>query len=273
MCASMFENRNLKLDLVALGLFACFVFLALSLSTYSPADPVAQVSFPLSALYQPQMPVYPTNETVQNMCGPWGSLVADMLFTGFGIGAYYIVVSLAVIDVMLLRRFSIDSPVLRTTGWISSLVGIVAIAAIVAPQFTPGPVIGSGGYLGALIRGLLYMRFASLGSLILSASFLFGGLLLCTDYALFSVAQHSAAALFVGVGKVGDLRRKRAEQEEDDYEEDEDWEEGDWEDELEEEEKASPAIRIGGKRVAALEVDEEEEYDEEELEDELEDEL
>jgi S-DNA-T family DNA segregation ATPase FtsK/SpoIIIE len=273
MCASMFENRNLKLDLVALGLFVGVVFLALSLLTYSPADPVTQVSFPLSTLYQPQTPVYPTNETVQNMCGPWGSLVGDMLFTGFGIGAYYIVISLAVVDVMMLRRAQMDSPVLRTTGWVASLVGIVAIAAIVAPNYTPGPVIGSGGYLGALVRGLLYMRFALLGSLILSASMLFGGLLLCTDYALFNIAQYSATAMFAGVGKVGELRRKRSELEEDEYyEDDEEWED-EYEDE--EEEATEPAIRIGGKRLAAKATKaakEEEELEDEEVEDELEEE-
>ena len=35
----MFENRRLKLDLLALGLLAMVAFLATSLASYDPADP------------------------------------------------------------------------------------------------------------------------------------------------------------------------------------------------------------------------------------------
>ena len=52
------------------------------------------------------------------------------------------------------------------------------------PQFSPGPVIGSGGYLGAAARGLLQMHFATVGAYILTLSLILGGLLLCTDYVL-----------------------------------------------------------------------------------------
>ena len=57
------------------------------------------------------------------------------------------------------------------------------------PSWSPGPVIGSGGYLGALGAGLLEMHFATVGSLILATSLILGGLLLSTDYALMQVAQ------------------------------------------------------------------------------------
>ena len=40
-------------------------------------------------------------ETVQNACGKWGSLLASMLLTGLGIGAYYLVISLGTLDALL----------------------------------------------------------------------------------------------------------------------------------------------------------------------------
>ena len=65
-----------------------------------------------------------------------------------------------------------------------SLLGFCTLAAMAAPQFSPGPVIGSGGYLGAAGRGLLEMNFASIGAYILTVSLILGGLLLSTDYLL-----------------------------------------------------------------------------------------
>ena len=56
-----------------------------------------------------------------------------------------------------------------------------------APQFSPGPVIGSGGYLGAAGQGWLEMNFASVGAYILTISLILGGILLSTDYVLLRI--------------------------------------------------------------------------------------
>ncbi len=42
----MLEHRNLKMDLLALGLLAAVVFLAASLLSYDPADPPSKLVFP-----------------------------------------------------------------------------------------------------------------------------------------------------------------------------------------------------------------------------------
>ena len=49
---------------------------------------------------------------------------------------------------------------------------------------SPGPVIGSGGYLGAIGRALLEMNFASVGAYLVAVSLLLVGILLTTDYAV-----------------------------------------------------------------------------------------
>ena len=77
----------------------------------------------------------------------------------------------------------------RAFGWCASLLGLTTIAALAVPHWSPGPVIGSGGYLGALGAGLLETHFATIGALILATGLVLGGLLLSTDYALMHVAS------------------------------------------------------------------------------------
>ena len=148
----MLEKRNLRLDLAALAPCALAVFLALALASYDPADPVGSSVPPLSLLHQPDQLVHPPHARVQNFCGAWGAWAASALLTWLGIGAYYLVLGLAIIDFQLLRRREIDAPVLRAIGWIASLWGVTTIAALAFPWVAPGPVIGPGGYLGRWAR-------------------------------------------------------------------------------------------------------------------------
>jgi S-DNA-T family DNA segregation ATPase FtsK/SpoIIIE len=178
------EKRNLYRDLAALALVGVVIFLALALATYDPADPVRTPIAPLDRIFQPDPLVHPSRADVQNICGTWGALAASALFTWLGLGAYYFVLSLAILDYQLLRRREIDMPALRVVGWVASLWGVCTIAALAFSWLTPGPVIGAGGYLGALGHSLVLMHFAWTGGLILASSVTLGGLLLATDYAL-----------------------------------------------------------------------------------------
>ena len=94
----MFENRNLKFDLLAVLLAAVTAFLGASLYTYDPADPIADHVGPLALVYSPDVLIYPQNERIHNACGRWGALAADMLLTGTGVGAYYAVASLGLLE-------------------------------------------------------------------------------------------------------------------------------------------------------------------------------
>ncbi len=167
----MLENRSLKRDLLALALLAAVIFLAAALISYDPADPPAKL-------------VFPPHSHPANACGYWGAVVSRLLFEAVGIGAYYVLVSLAAFDAVLLLRRDTNHLWLRTIGWLLSLAGFTTLAALAVPWLSPGPVIGAGGYLGVTGRALLQTHFASVGSYILSISLLLGGLLLSTDYAL-----------------------------------------------------------------------------------------
>ncbi|MGD0898736.1 MAG: DNA translocase FtsK [Thermoguttaceae bacterium] len=184
----MLEHRNRKLDLLALGLLALVVFLAASLWSYDPADPPSKL-------------VFPERPQVLNVCGRSGALMSRLLLGAIGVGAYYLVLSLGVLDFVLLVRRPISQPILRWIGWLLSLAGLTALASMAVPQLSPGPAIGSGGYLGAAGRGLLEMHFASVGAYILAVSLVLGGLLLCTDYLLVRIVAFILGRPAQGLGQ------------------------------------------------------------------------
>ncbi len=167
----MFEERDLKIDLLALGLLALTVFLAAGLFSYVPSDPPSEV-------------VYPSAEIVANLCGRSGALVSHTLFTGLGLGAFYVLVSLAFLTAVLLARHEVTEPLVRLSGWLLSLTALCTLAQLAVPELSPGPVIGAGGYLGAVGRGLLEMHFASVGAYIIVITSVAVGLFLATDYVL-----------------------------------------------------------------------------------------
>mgnify|MGYP005837257659 FL=1 len=190
----MQESRNLPLDLLALGLLALVVFLTASLVGYDPADP-------------PSGLVYPPNVRAANLCGRSGAWAAHGLFAAFGCGAYFVVLSLAVWDFLLLARKPIDQPWLRLVGWLLSLTGLCTFAAMFLPSWSPGPIIGAGGYLGAAGRGFLEANFATLGAAILTLSVILAGLLLATDSLIIRGAAvllgRSAREMGRGAARVG----------------------------------------------------------------------
>jgi S-DNA-T family DNA segregation ATPase FtsK/SpoIIIE len=95
----MFENRDLRTDLVALALAVLTLFLAVALLTYSPADSVAEALGIFAGAYQPDVLSYPQHETIHNACGRWGAVAADIVLNVFGVGGYFMVASLAVLAI------------------------------------------------------------------------------------------------------------------------------------------------------------------------------
>ncbi len=255
------------------------IFLALSLISYNPSDPMVELIYPLNQFYQPDILSYPKADSTANWCGPWGALAASVMLDALGIGAHYSVASLCVVTVLLLMRREIDSPVVRTIGWILTLVAITTLAEMVLPWVNLGPVVGPGGYLGLLGSGLLRMHFAEIGGLLIALSVFVAGVLLCTDYVLVHLGLFVGSLTMASVwgmrGLMGHQAEAAAETEEDEeYEyEDEDYEDEDEEEEEEEDSSGPVAIRVGGKRISAdAEDDGEQEEDGEYEDDEEEDE-
>ena len=263
----MSETRDLKTDLFAIALCGAVVFLALSLCTYEPADPVGELIRPFNHWYQSDVLVYPLADEVSNACGRWGALAADMVFTSIGFAGFYFILSLAILDVLLLRRRKVDAPVVRSLGWFASVVGVTTVMAILLGNASPGPMSGPGGYLGALGKAVLLEYFATAGGLILAVSLICGGLLLATDYAVVGLIRRTFLVLVGSAWRLGRwlidrkpaadvVQRVFAEEEyEEEYEEEEEEDEA-WEEEEEvaaeeEEQEEEMPIRVSGKKLGA----------------------
>ena len=196
----MFEDRSLKIDLCALALFALAVFLGVALWTYNATDPPSTI-------------VWPSSNVVHNACGSAGAFTAHYLFESLGVGAYYLTGSLAVLTFLLLLHREIDQPILRTFGWAISVVGLTTLVALSMPNSTPGPIVGAGGYIGAMGRTLLETHFAVAGSYIFALSVLLAGLLLSTDYFLFRAAAVTTSITgrsLLHVGHLGHVAKRAA---------------------------------------------------------------
>ena len=161
----MFENRNIKQDLFALGLLALVIFLALAVISYDRSDP--SLSNTAGAL------VYPSGGQTSNLCGLVGAWIADLLLRFSGVGCYYLVVSLAILDFFLLRRKAIDQRWIRFSGWLISLIGFTTLISLsmthLLPPLWTGPELGAGGLLGAVGSELLLLHFAAIGAYILAS--------------------------------------------------------------------------------------------------------
>jgi S-DNA-T family DNA segregation ATPase FtsK/SpoIIIE len=189
----MFENRSLRIDLFTLALVAVTTLLGLAVATYDAGDPP-------STLVQPPRAEY------QNAIGPIGAYVSHYLLESVGVGAYYGIASLAALSLILLLRRNIDQPIVRAVGWVLSLAALSTLAHMLMPNSTPGPEVGSGGFLGAMGRAILETHFAAAGAYILAFTVLMAGWLLCTDYFLFRVAAATTVASgrsVVALGQIG----------------------------------------------------------------------
>lgn len=232
-----------------LALAALTAFLTLSVVTNDPADPIEAPVWPLSALCQPDVLVYPPAEEISNACGYWGALVSNSLLSGFGFGTMLLLGLLGLTSFKLMTR-GIQAPVLRSLGW--TLVGIAIMTGASLGRATASgmPVYGGGGAIGAMGAAWLNDHFALTGSWILTLTVMVFGLLLSTDYLLIHFGQavivNSTKASVTGLKRAGNAakglpRRKTT-----------DLDDGvhlPGEDEQESESPAHPAIRIRGKQL------------------------
>ena len=185
----MSDERKIGNDIIAVVLLTFIVFLVASLATYNRADPIVADNPVLNSIYQPDILVYPQNSATQNACGSIGAWMSDMLLHVFGIGAYYLVIGLIALEVKLFQQRKVNSPWFKTVGWMLSLLGITTLGAMVVPNWMVGPVIGSGGYLGAMAHGFLQLNLGYIGGAMLAISATMVGLMMWTEYLVFRTGR------------------------------------------------------------------------------------
>ncbi|HVV98812.1 MAG TPA: DNA translocase FtsK 4TM domain-containing protein, partial [Planctomycetaceae bacterium] len=166
--------QRLRTDLLALGLLAVLVFAGCSLVSFDPADP-------------PNTSVWPANPQPTNLCGPMGAHLAYELRFLFGLGAYFLVASLLLLDLRLFARKPMSDTFWRSFGLVL-LVAVCCVGCRMAGlPFNGGPAVGSGGYFGALGVHVLEQQFSQTGTAILLGTMLTAGLLLTTETFIFRV--------------------------------------------------------------------------------------
>ncbi len=178
----MSEPRQVKFDVEATVLAAICLFLWISLLSYDAGDAVGPLVAPFNQFYEPSQSVYPLNQTTQNWCGWAGALAAQMMVDGLGIGAIPLVAAMTALTIWMFRVQSNFVAPSRQFGWLLVIVAFTTFATLLKLETPQAPVIGAGGYLGALTTTWLDKHFATVGSFILTSAVMVAGLLLSTDY-------------------------------------------------------------------------------------------
>lgn len=195
--ANMSEPRKIRNDIFVVVLLALIVFLIASLATYDVADPIQSGPTWLCDLYQPDQLVHPLNDEIQNACGFSGAWIADLLIHSLGVGAYFLIVGLISLEFALVRTQSVNAPWMKTAGWIVSLVGLTSLGSLLLPEWTVSPIIGAGGYLGALGAGLLGLQVGFAGTLIVAIAVSLIGMMMWTEYLIFRAGRFMVAPALV----------------------------------------------------------------------------
>jgi len=190
------DFRRLGIDLLALGLLAATVFVGLSLVSYDPADPPAHV-------------VYPPRAEALNLCGPTGAYIAHALRTLFGLGAYFVLWSMLLTDVWLFSRWSQPDRYGRLIGRTLAIVALCIALQVSKLGWKHGPLVGSGGYIGAWGATLAEHYFSLAGTLILMASVFIAGLLIANDVFVFRLAFGAFGLTARTAGRLRLPQRKR----------------------------------------------------------------
>ena len=237
----MANDRIIRNDMVAVGLLGLIVFLVAALATYSPADPAHEVPQLLIKVYQPDQLVYPTNESFHNACGRLGAWTADMLLHVLGVGVYFLIAGLIALEIALFRREPTDTPWLKSIGWGLALLGITTLGSMLLPDWTIAPLIGAGGYLGALCKGLMLGNIGSMGCLVGGIAMTVVGMMMWTEYLIFTAGRVAfspammAATAVLPFGLVHGFMQwfngEEEEYEDEQYEDDEEYEDDELDDE------------------------------------------
>jgi len=175
-------DRRIEFDVEAIVLSTICVFIWLSLLSFDAGDSLGDLPRPLKAIVAIDNAVYPPNDNIQNFCGWFGALTANILIQSFGIGSLLVATGLTVLSIWLFRVQTNYVPPLRQMGWVLIIVGTTTLFSLLQVQIAFSPIIGPGGYLGAITSTWLLDHFAMLGALILTSAILLSGILLSTDY-------------------------------------------------------------------------------------------
>jgi DNA segregation ATPase FtsK/SpoIIIE, S-DNA-T family len=178
------RKPNLVRDVCALVLIAFTLILTVSLVTHNAADPLDTPIWPISEFYTPDATIFPPNATITNACGYWGALLSSLLLDALGVASAIVIGALGGVATALILRGNLNAPVLRSLGGTIIVIAVATGGAMLPLQASGLPVVGGGGFLGAMTSTWLLEHFAPAGAWILTLTLLLVGTLMTSDYAL-----------------------------------------------------------------------------------------
>ena len=178
------RKPNLVRDVCALVLIAFTLILTVSLVTHNAADPLDKPIWPISEFYTPDATIFPPNATITNACGYWGALLSSLLLDSLGVASAIVIGALGGVATALILRGNLNAPVLRSLGGTIIVIAVATGGAMLPLQASGLPVVGGGGFLGAMTSIWLLEHFAPAGAWILTLTLFLVGTLMTSDYAL-----------------------------------------------------------------------------------------
>lgn len=149
------SRRRLNEAVAFVFLFAG-VFLALGLATYHSFDP--------------SLNTVTWAEKAQNMTGPLGAMLADMLLQGLGLAAYTIPVFVWILAWKWFRGSSIQTPAARLLGAMALILSTCTAFGLSPDWYPIGGVISAGGLAGALLSSWLVSGVNVAGAALITAA-------------------------------------------------------------------------------------------------------
>ncbi len=160
----------------------------------------------------------PRGSSAQNMLGVPGDMLASELYAALGYTMYVLLVAWFLLVFMLLIGHGWLRWTGRVIGWLILLPTGAVIADWLGHEWMPGPIHGSGGVLGAVLRELLLDHFpgpsaaaivASVGvvGVFLAADFVLRGLL-AVVYAICVALSFALLTALRGFARLGNLFRR-----------------------------------------------------------------
>ncbi len=199
------ENKRLN-ELIGFGGLIVAVLLALSLLSYSPADP----SFNVAA-------ASPAGGPVRNWIGPFGAHLADLIFQLCGYTAFLLPIALFVVGMRWFRSQRIEAPWAKLSG---ALLMFAFLPAETTLLHFPAvrTAIPAGGLMGTILAGGLTAALNPVGANLVGLACVLTALFLTTRFSFSAAAEWlrkpMAAEGYIGrtVARWKDWREERESQ-------------------------------------------------------------
>jgi S-DNA-T family DNA segregation ATPase FtsK/SpoIIIE len=176
--ASIFNptgNRRLN-ELIGFLMCVSALLLFLALASYSPLDPSWNSASVLTG-----------SHAARNWIGVVGAFAADMLLQFFGVGAFLLVIFLAMLGVRWFRSMKVQSPLAKSLGGIWLVMFVPAMLALLPGHLRWMDVIPIEGLLGRVVGDGLIHYLNLIGAYIVCATVLAVALYLSTAFSFAAI--------------------------------------------------------------------------------------